>query len=1073
MAKGFNLILGTTDSENVLTTETVQVRAGSPHFDPPQVGFTFPPQIAPKIGEVTGPQWPVGEYWAFAFCRVVPTPSDDGTGRFFVQYYYNSGNWPNDPSRLFEQTFDGTATTLDGNLYSYTLDSIAINAGGGDATYGFANQNDVSGLRHGLVITNADLSYVYEGRTGDRAFRTGGDRAGFRNPGTDELIAAYKYSSGQQKLFTLERLERASGLPTWGSGSQIIAHPYHYVPLYQNDGAVNYAVLPRVLVIEEGAQFPLTGLFHVSGTTVTGQYTRFLQEVASGSQMAVRFVGDETWFLVSGVLSSSGLVLFDYGLNPQVVSGSAEAAPYALGSGVVTVLPGLVGCANWDIAFTPDVRDGDGFPNLSGVVFTAAPIEIVAGGAPSGALSYVWQVQPLGGAITTISNSGNQISVNFSNSATVPIDVRVFVSGAGQPTCVHSDSTGYITLKKSVTAGTFYCDSRVSLLNLTTKEAETVDYWKRYGNNTDTIAYFHHQIYAFEPYQAFLNETWTTTNTYISIKKGQIDSWPSNGTFCIAYQQSSTAVRHIYGIFSGKQTNTTDDRLTGVTIVGSFLLDRNYAVSSVSTGAGIASVPATTTTTFIFMPVPGTWPFTFVKSRLSNTALLLENLTAFSQRNLGINGTTNSKTDVWFFKSGNPIHVNTMTAGAGPSQQMSFLNPLPSWVDAGAVIALAPWDSQRTGNQETIIPTTYWNRGNMGLMYVSLPAAYGLQYVDTLNTHRIYVSDATKRASTGTMGSMPRYTWIPPQGRLVVPNYDRTKTLVFTYQNFVEFANGLGDETQGVYFDNCRLVQVNGSATSGYLQANQIIVPYKEVKMDPVPFVSTKTGVTPEYSVASPGLGIWTIGYNTTLVDVIKANTSPTNPALPGSEATPISQPNWEKFITNFPTNGIVATDPLYRKVVPGGSGGSTGDGGGGCLVGWTIVTIKHQDGFAKEVPISEVVVGDLICSMDRTTYAMKWCKVTNVVKLERNEAFELITIRGKSILVTGTHPIATCNEKQWTPVEELEIGTWIETEDGPDLLAEKKPVQDNLRVYDLTVDVLHTFIAGGILVHNKYKQNV
>jgi len=70
---------------------------------------------------------------------------------------------------------------------------------------------------------------------------------------------------------------------------------------------------------------------------------------------------------------------------------------------------------------------------------------------------------------------------------------------------------------------------------------------------------------------------------------------------------------------------------------------------------------------------------------------------------------------------------------------------------------------------------------------------------------------------------------------------------------------------------------------------------------------------------------------------------------------------------------------------------------------------------------------------------------------------------------VTETHPIATCNHLEWTPVSELEIGTWLETEDGPDILIKKIHHDwDTMTVYDITVDNLHSFIAGGILVHNK-----
>ena len=1082
MAKGFKLILGTTDSTNVRVSDEVQVRADAPHFDPPQVGFAFPPHISPKQGEATGPYWSVSEYWAFAYCQVTPTPTVDGTGRFLVQYYYNSGNWPNDPARKFEQTFDGTATTINGTLHSYTLDELAVNAGGGDATLGFASQYDVSGLRHALIVTNADLS----------ASSQAGARAGFRNPGTDDLIAAYRHVVAQNKLQTLTRLEHATGSPDWTAGAQIIAHPYHYVPLYMNNGAVDETVLPRVLVIEEGTQFPLTGLFNVSGTQVSGLYTRFLAEIASGSQtansgnqMAIRFTGTSTWYMVSGVTSNSGLVLFDYGLNPQVISGTAEAVPFAIGSGVVTVGPGLEGCANWDIAISPDIHDGDSTPNLNNVALTAGPVALVPGAAPSGTLSYRWEVQRLGGPITTITNSGNSILVNFSGSISpsgtgTPVDVRVFASGTGQPTCVHSDSTGYIGLKKAISAGTFYAEGNPNVIyqSSTSLIVESKDTWRRVGTNYDPL-FFHHQIYAYSPHRASLNGAWATYGNYMSVVKGQIDSWPTTGTFVVAYKQYTSTYRLIYGTYTGKQTGTTDDRLTGVAIVGSLLLDSNYGCSPTpGTSPGVTSVPKTynSVDTVVYVPSIGTWPFTFVKSKTSSTSVIYENAMGFNQHSLGTNN-GRTKIDVWFLKAGQAPEARTQVYGQGPAGQQAFTTPLPSWVDAGTLVVMAPWDSNLTGSQETLVSNSYWNRGNMGFMYVDslAPAGqYVSQPVDTLNTNRIYVADVTSRLATGSMGSFPRYTWLPAKGRIVVPNYDRSKTMIFSYTNWVEFNNGHNNGTQGIYFDNCRLLGLNGSATSGNLMPFQFVAVYKEGKFESSPTISTKSGQTPETTVYGPGIGEGLLGYNSTLVDVVNATlTSGYSPT--GTQGTPLSTPNWEGFLTNFPTNGIVGPDPIYRRPVPAGTAPPTtgGGGGGGCLASWTIVTIKHADGFAKEVPISEVAKGDMIASMDRTSYAMKWCEVLATRALEAEEAFEIITDHGFSILVTGQHPIATCNEKQWTTAEELEVGTWIETENGPDIVTKKEKVITSLTVYDLQVDDLHTFVAGGVLVHNKRVQNV
>ena len=1086
MAKGFGISLGTKDSDNVLITEVVQVRAGAPHFDPPQVGFTFPPHVAPQQGAITGPFWPTNQFLGFAFCRVVPSPAADGTGRFFAQTYYNSGNFPNNPNQLFEDTFNSTATTTDSILYSYTINELSVNTGGGTSTSGFAVDTDISGLRHALVITDADLSYVYEGRTGNQEFRIGGDRAGFRNPGTDELIAVYDHDTTVDKLYTLERLEFAyladnTTRKTWPSNTQIIPHPYHYVPLYRNDGATSLLVQPTVLVIEEGLQFPLTGLFNVNGTSVSGLYTRFLSEIASGTQMAIRFGGTSTWYLVSGVTSNSGLRIYDYGRNPQISSGFAEAVPYAKGSGIITVLPGLSGCASWDIALLPDLRDNDGVATINAVVFTANTVAIIPGGAPSGTLNYVWTIQPLNSGVTTVINSGNSVTVDFS--ARTPINVQVQVSGTGQPTCIHSDSTGFITLRPSIPAGTWYSNENFYAFGASPNvQYEDINTFQILGSNTDAAAYFHHQKYSFLPHQADINNTWLTSANYISVKKGNIDNWPAQGTFIVAYDQYTTApvrTRMIYGTYSGKSI-AADDQLTGITITGSFLLDESYGITGESVGsAGISSVPADATKTLVYCPVIGTMPFCFVDARASATRLTLKG--GFNLDNHIRYGWSATYKKIWIFTPGNAIHFNTIASS--DTGGITVVDTLPTTINSTSIVVLAPWDSQLTGSQEQFVPNTYWNLGNIAMLMLS-PLVPNQVYTNTPFT--MYGIDFTSRVVAGLNArSYPRYTWLPKRGRLVVPRRNRAQSFVISYDNVAEnpgLSVTIGSTSytageMGLQFSNCRVVSVNGSPTSGVLNLLEFVVPFKETAFNPVPQIVTKNGTQPNLPVSSPGMASMLLGWNATIVDVIRANYSATNSTLPGNEGTAYVEPNWEKaLLSNFPANGIPALDSIYRKkavVTSTGGGTQSGGGGGGCLVGWTLVTIKHTDGFAKDVPISEVKVGDMIASMDRRTYARKWCEVTDVRSLKTSEAYELITLNGKSIKVTGKHPISTCNERQWTPVEELEVGTWIETEDGPELLSKSIKDTQFLTVYDLTVDDLHTFIAGGILVHNKYKQNV
>jgi hypothetical protein len=1077
MPKNFKVTLGTRDSDNVLTTEEVKVRAGAPYYTPPEVSFLFPSTVIPREGTPTGPQWTTGEHWAFLPCRVVPTPNEDGTGRFFVQYYYSGVHWPNTPSRKFTQTFDGVATTLAEEFLSGNITTLEINSGGGVGASGFCKSSDVSGLRRAIIVTNADLSSSFNGNA------LGGSRMGFRNPTVDgdDVFAAYTHSTTENELRTLERMDlaydSAGARKLWPAGSQVIAHPYHYVPLYRNEQAYAVSGTPSIAVIEEGRQFPLTGLFNVSGVIVSGLFSRLLNEVASGvtsgipiigtnaSGMAVRFNGAGDWYIVHSVANGSGMRIYDYSLNPQIVSGSAEAIPYAFGSAWVNVGPGLVGCGDWDIALSPDVVDGSAVPNLL-VPFTANTIVLAAGGAISGTASYRWEVQPLNSGITTITNSGNAIIVDFR--AGTPVDVRVFVSGAGQAGCVHSDSTGYIKLKQAINALAWYnYDSWFSTWDGTYAHYHNYDIVTPSFSNFDTTLYFHHQLYKFYPHQADLFTQYLTGNTQLQVKSGNIDNWPSTGTFIIATTLTSTNKRLICFTYDGKSTSAAGHFLTGVLPVGGVTIDRFNNIQIILTSLiGIAI--AANSLTDVYMPSIGNFPATFVTSLVNTKTVRISGPSPFNLR--AIDFTTYNK--AWLIQPGQTLTAVTITNSIWPL--LTFKDALPNWVTNGTMVVMAPWNSQFGGLAETKAPANQWNVGNTSCLVIGNSSAG--EWVNNVTAFSMTLTDFTSKVSSnGT--SPPIWVNLPPRGKIVVPNVDRTKTVVFSYTGYTTPL--VINNVRTLTLQNCRVIQPNGSntAASGFIRTPQYCFPYRETALDPTPNVYHYAGTStqPTHSVQDAGVVPYLLGFNILIADVILANRFATS-TLTGTEGTPYYPMLWEKQgVVNFPSNGIALDTPIYRDFGPTLSTGATtgGTGPGGCLASWTLVSILHADGFAKDVPISEVKIGDKIASMDRITYARKWCEVTDVRSLKASEAFELVTLTGKSIKVTGKHPISTCNERQWTPVEELEVGTWIETEDGPELLAKSIKDTQYLTVYDLTVDDLHTFIAGGILVHNKYKQNV
>lgn len=1089
MAKGFNIILGTTDSTNVSTNETVVVRAGAPHFDPPTVGFSFPGNLAPRQGAPTGPYWPVGQYWAFGYCRVTPTPSGDGTGRFFVQTYYDSGHWPHQPERKFHQTFDGLASTLNATLYPTNTDQIEINAGGGVSPYGFATSGDVSGLRHALVVTNDDLTPVYQSARSS----FGGSRMGFRRLPKDDILAIYHDDQDLNKFMTIEHLETGfedDGVTrkVWPAGTQVIAHPYHYVPLYRNDGVTAYNVLPRIAVIEEGQQFPLTGLVNATGSTIAGLFTRFLSEVASGTQMAIRFGGNATWYIVSGIQSNSGMTLHTYGDTLAIISGTMEAVPFAVGSGLVSVGPGLAGCADWDVALYPDYHNGDSVPYLAQVPFTANLVAINPGGAPSGTASYRWEVQQQGGPITTITNSGNAITASFISG--VRTDVRVFVSGTGQPTCVHSDATGYIGLSQSLVPGEWWVDTSVAVQNvgstyLPNNKATVTNTMRIRGQNMnisgvpptwDLGVYFHHCVHEFIPRFAVMNADWNPNSNpgYLSVKKGQIDGWPSAGVACVARfiaGSNPVAYYQVYCTYTGKQTGTTDDRLTGVVVTGAIRTGSTSSWWFSIPTYQVPSLPASlnSITTIVFQPAIQSWPFIFVKSRVSNVSLGID---SFNQSKLLNARTSNQPKKLWFFKPGQAIHINTYSATPN-AELLNVTSPLPAWVDAGTIIALAPWDSYRGGAVEDVVSNVFLNGGNTAFFYLT-PLTRTL--VDSVTTFSMLAFDATinpGRLWFRDNALLDAYVWMPKRGKFVVPNVDRTKTLVISYDNWDRTTGHFILDLQydgNIQFTGCRVVSVNGSPTSGYIEDPQFAIQYKDVLYNASTYMTTKNGSLPNVSYVQGAFGIEPrVGLQSHLVDLVIVNRDPTSQYGPGSEGTRVAETNWEKAIlTNYPTNAISFPDPIYNpyyKQVNSTGGG--GGGGGGCFEASTPVVIRDPQGINEEIPICKVGVGDKVQTIDREGN-QSFQEVTMVRALEVDSILEIITSRKRQILVTSEHPIATLGIIEWTKAGDLTLNSKVLTEDGPEWVTRKREIKGKVVVYDLTVDSANTFMVNGILVHNK-----
>jgi predicted lipid-binding transport protein (Tim44 family) len=138
---------------------------------------------------------------------------------------------------------------------------------------------------------------------------------------------------------------------------------------------------------------------------------------------------------------------------------------------------------------------------------------------------------------------------------------------------------------------------------------------------------------------------------------------------------------------------------------------------------------------------------------------------------------------------------------------------------------------------------------------------------------------------------------------------------------------------------------------------------------------------------------------------------------------------------------------------------------GGGCFLGNTPVAMA--DGSAKN--IGEIKIGDMVrtCAVDGKTVT---ARVSDIISLDADGYLEVV-IDGVILRVTREHPFYVGNG-EFRNIGTLSEGDFVYAFDGKALakkrIASMKSVLNPVRVYNLSVDGPNTFVAGGMLVHNK-----
>lgn len=158
----------------------------------------------------------------------------------------------------------------------------------------------------------------------------------------------------------------------------------------------------------------------------------------------------------------------------------------------------------------------------------------------------------------------------------------------------------------------------------------------------------------------------------------------------------------------------------------------------------------------------------------------------------------------------------------------------------------------------------------------------------------------------------------------------------------------------------------------------------------------------------------------------------------------------------------------------PGGSGSDNGVGGGEdnppppppplppptCFLAGTIITMA--DGSTK--PIEAVKVGDVVLSYDQSGDSMKPDTVKEVF-VHPKESIYLI-VNG-NLKVTPNHIVLT--KGQWRQIGELKVGDVLTNTKGEEVpIVDIAKVQETVDVYNFEVNPYHTYVANGLIVHNR-----
>lgn len=129
------------------------------------------------------------------------------------------------------------------------------------------------------------------------------------------------------------------------------------------------------------------------------------------------------------------------------------------------------------------------------------------------------------------------------------------------------------------------------------------------------------------------------------------------------------------------------------------------------------------------------------------------------------------------------------------------------------------------------------------------------------------------------------------------------------------------------------------------------------------------------------------------------------------------------------------------------------------CFLSGTPILLAN----GKTLPIEKINVGDEVMAFDEATKTLKKDKVKTFFIHDADRYL----IINHSLKVTQNHPVYF--EGKWIEIGKLKVGdNLLDSEGKPLSMTSIQEVREKVKVYNLEVNPYHTYIAGGIVVHNK-----